>query len=178
MMFFANAGIPMIALTLPPMVLLIIPVILIEFWVARKRIVCETNRRKLVSLTVANLLSTFIGWPIAWILCTIASLLVTSGGEAYGLESPFGIFMSVVVQAPWLVPYEEDLIWMIPVAMVVLMIPFFFVSVFSERWILYFFLKNETRQNIRSLTFRANLWSYAFLIIALITAFLSSSTLG
>jgi hypothetical protein len=41
-----------------------------------------------------------------------------------------------VLSAAWLVPYENQLHWLIPAATLVLLVPYFFVSVLVERWMM------------------------------------------
>jgi hypothetical protein len=164
----ANAGVPMIFLTLPPMIVLLIPVILIEFLAFRNIAATQTIKQKIIGLSVANLFSTFIGWPVAWVILVVLQM-VTGGGGAHGLNSPIGVILSVTQQAPWLIPYESDLYWMIPVAMTVLMIPFYFVSVYSERWILLKLWKKSERKDVVSLSWRAHIYSYLFLLIVVVS---------
>jgi len=159
----ANAGVPMIFLALPPMVVLLIPVILIEFIVFRKTVTNQTTRQKIIGLSIANSFSTFIGWPVAWALL-VALQMVTGGGD-HGLDSPIGIILSVTHQAPWLGTYESDLDWMIPAAMTVLLIPFYFVSVYSERWVLTKLWKKSDNSEIFSFSWRSHLYSYVFLLL-------------
>jgi hypothetical protein len=163
----ANTGVPMIFLTLPPMVVLLIPVILIEVFVAQRRLTGMPRRSLWLGATGANIVSTFIGWPIAWIILVVLQI-VTGGGTVHGLNSPLGVVLSVTLQAPWLIPYESDLYWMVPIAMGVLLVPFYFVSVYSERYILYWLWKKENRANIRSFSWVSNLCSYLFLLLIVI----------
>jgi len=157
----------MIFLTLPPMVVLLIPVILIEEFAGRKRINKVSQKKRLLGITKANIASTFIGWPVAWILMVLVQML-TGGGGPHGLNSPMGAILSVTQQAPWLIPYESDLYWMIPVAMGVLLIPFFFVSVYAERYILNKVWKEEDKTDIRSFSWIAHLYSNGFLFLVVI----------
>jgi hypothetical protein len=53
---------------------------------------------------------------------------------------------------------------MVPTATAVLMIPFFLISVLSEGFILRFFLPARDRKEVRRAVWRANLFSYGFLI--------------
>lgn len=163
----ANAGVPMIFITLPPMVVLIIPVILIEFLIARKTVTNATQQKRWIGITSANLVSTFIGWPVAWIVLVLLQM-ITGGGGAHGLNSPIGVILSVTQQAPWLIPYESDLYWMIPLAMFVLLIPFFFASVFSERLILRLIWKDVSREEITRFSWVGHLYSYAFLFLVVL----------
>ena len=163
---FANAGIPMIVLALPSMVVLLAPVILLEVFASRKLITKERPAHLWTGVTLANIVSTFIGWPIAWALLVLLQMF-TGGGAAHGLDSPIGILLSVTQQAPWLIPYESDLDWMIPVAMGVLLIPFFFVSVYVERLALRVLWKTEDPINIKFFSWKAHLYSYGFLYLIL-----------
>ncbi len=83
----------------------------------------------------------------------------------YGLESPMAVLLAVTLQAPWLVPYEKELYWMVPAAMVVLLVPFFFVSVFFERSVLLRTWKNEEKAAIIAHSWKSHIYSYAFLFI-------------
>ena len=154
----------MIFLALPPMVVLLIPVILLEVFASKKQITKENRKKVWLGVTGANIFSTFIGWPLAWILLVVIQLL-TGGGGAHGLDSPLGVILSVTQQAPWLIPYESDLYWMVPVAMGVLLVPFFFVSIYTERFILRKVWKAEEKDVIRSFSWKAHLYSYGFLLI-------------
>jgi len=163
----ANAGVPMIFLTLPPMVVLILPVILIEFWVARKTVAPVAQSKRWIGILTANLVSTFIGWPLAW--GTLLFLeIVTGGGRAHGLDSPIGAILAVTYQAPWLIPYEEHLYWMIPAAMAFLLIPFFLISVYSERWILRRMWKDTSREEMIRFSWVGHGYSYAFLLLVVL----------
>ena len=163
-MILANAGVPMIFITLPPMVVLIIPVIIIEFLVSRRLISRISPARRWAGIGFANVVSTFIGWPAAWFVLVLLQM-VTGGGGAHGLNSPLGVILSVTQQAPWLIPYEGDLYWMIPVAMFVLLIPFFFASVYFERFMLRWVWKNAYDKEVVRFSWIGNLYSYLFLLL-------------
>lgn len=154
----------MIFLALPPMVVLLVPVILLEVFAAKTKIGKTSPRKVWLGVIGANVFSTFIGWPVAWIVLVMLQL-VTGGSGAHGLDSPLGVILSVTQQAPWLIPYESDLHWMVPVALNVLLVPFFFVSVFTERLILRKSWRNEEESAVNSFVWRANLRSYGFLFL-------------
>jgi hypothetical protein len=163
MNILADAGVPMIFFQLPAMLCGLLPVILAEFFVARKMlIVPPTSAFK--GVAVANLISTIIGFPLLWILLVVVELCV-GGGGAHGLQTIWGRVYAVTVQAPWLIPYESDLKWMIPLAALYLLVPAFFVSVYLERWIYRKFWRDEDRKNIRSFSWVAHYVSYFVLLI-------------
>jgi hypothetical protein len=66
-LFLADAGVPMIFLTFPAMVMLLLPVILLEGWLLRKWLGLETWEAA-KSSTVANIASTLLGVPAAWMV--------------------------------------------------------------------------------------------------------------
>ena len=55
------------------------------------------------------------GVPLAWLVMLVLGL-ITTGGSALGLNSPVKKLVAVTLQAAWLIPYEENLFWMIPCA--------------------------------------------------------------
>lgn len=133
-MILANVGIPMIFWQLPAAAIALLPVSLLEACV-----VCRLLKHRFADTVrhvfVANLFSTFIGIPIAWMAMLVVNL-VTTGGRAHGFDAPFDAFRSIVLQASWLVPYQNDLVWLVPAATIVLLIPYFLASVQAERWFL------------------------------------------
>jgi hypothetical protein len=160
----ADAGIPMLPLIMPVMIVLIIPVIIIEYACRRKLIKVVRRRRIWRGIEAANIFSTFIGWPIAWGLHLILEI-VTGYTTPQNVDTPLQRLGVVTLQAPWLGLYKEDTNWIFPTAMGVLLIPFFFVSVFSERFILMKMWKEEEKVDIVRFSWRSNICSYAFLYL-------------
>jgi hypothetical protein len=125
----ADAGLPMIAWYLPRMWLALVPVILLEAAIGM-RITGLSFRRAAWAATAANCFSTLIGVPLAWIV--LATVELIGFGSAEGLDSFGSRVYAVTVQSPWLIPYEKDLWWMVPIAAVCLAVPFWSISVVSE----------------------------------------------
>jgi len=159
----ADAGVPMIFLQVPAMLLALIPVIAVEVYVARKMLKVSTGQN-IKAVTIANIVSTLAGFPLAWILLVVVEILL-GGGSAYGLDTFWKRVYAVTVQAPWLIPYDKGLNWMIPTAMAYLLIPAFFVSVFVERRICSFFWRDQEKERIRKFSWVAHFASYTVLII-------------
>jgi hypothetical protein len=168
----ANAGVPMIFLTFPGMMKLLIPVILIESYFSKDRIK-ESFFESCWIFGIANFISTVIGIPITWFILVAIEMIVTDGGRAYGLSTLWHKILAVTVQAPWLIPYEKDLHWMIPVAIIVLLIPYFLVSWWSEYIIVKKILTFKDPILLKSTIFRANIISYMFLLVVVIAMGLS-----
>jgi hypothetical protein len=160
----ADVGLPMIFLGFPFMLLAFVPVCLIEMLVFSRRM--KVPFIKLGKpVVVANLVSTLVGYPLSWLLL-LALELLTTRGKAFGLASLWSKVIAVVFQSAWLVPYENDLRWMVPAAGIVGLVPAFFLSIWIESKVLNrfstpptTFLPSDVRQ--------ANLQSYALLLLIL-----------
>lgn len=119
----ANAGVPMIAIVFPEMILSLVPVILIEIAVLIKRL--KINKQKTVLAVVAgNLYSTLFGIPLTWIILVVIQVITGGDRGIYNIGILLRNILSVTWQAPWLMP-SNDLHWQIPAAALFLLIPFF-----------------------------------------------------
>jgi hypothetical protein len=159
----ADAGVPLLFVTFPAMVLALIPVILVETVVVVRMLKLRAWPAA-KPVAVANLASTFVGIPLTWLALVLLEIATTGGGRAYGLDTPRQKFLSVVWQAPWLIPYGTDLSWMIPTASLVLLVPFFFASYWVESWVVSAMLHKHSVGPVKPAVFRANLASYALLV--------------
>jgi hypothetical protein len=164
MSILANIGIPMIFPQFVLMVLAFGPVVLLESALLRRPL-SLSRLSALKGAAVANLWTTLLGVPLAWLVMLIIGI-VSTGGYALGLDSPAKALVAVTLQAAWLIPYEEHLFWMIPAAATVLLIPCFVISVFIERWVLQRRWKATDSTLVRSAVLRANIWSYMLLLAA------------
>ena len=159
----ANAGVPMIFLVMPALGLSIVPIILIEAIYLSKKLELIISRA-IKTATISNLASTIVGIPLTWLLLVLIQML-TGGGGAYGLDTTLGKVLSVTLQAAWLIPYESDLHWMIPVAGLVLLVPFFFASWWSEYFVSKKILKDHSPQKVKVEVRNANIITYALLAL-------------
>jgi hypothetical protein len=158
---YANAGVPMLFLAMPAFLLSLLPIIAIETIYLSKGLKLPLGQ-SLKTVSISNAASTIIGIPLTWFLLVLVQM-VTGGGGAYGINTVMGKVLAVTWQAPWLIPYEEDLNWMIPVAGLVLLIPFFFASWWSE-----YFVSKKLNKSLPSLFIsgkvrNANLITYSLL---------------
>lgn len=161
----ANAGVPMLFLTVPAMIVALVPIIIVEAFIVG-RLLGESAISRAKSVAISNLVSTIVGLPLTW-AALVGLQLISGGGSSYGLETPMQKLLAVTWQAPWLIPYENDLPWMVPAASLALLIPYFFTSYFVEAPIVTHFEHAYSRVQIRTAVFRANLISY--LILAALT---------
>ncbi len=161
----ANVGVPMIFPQFILMVFAFVPVVVIEALLVRKTMGL-TIRGALTDVAIANLWTTLLGVPLAWIVMLVIELVGTAGGTALGMNTPAQMLASVTLQAAWLVPYEQYLVWMIPAAATFLLLPCFVVSLVIERRVLTRRWVGRDRKAVFSAVFRANVWSYVFLFVA------------
>ena len=161
---FANIGVPMLFPQVILMGIAFVPVVLIESFVVRHT-VSLTLPQAVKDVAIANLWTTLLGVPLAWLVMLLLGI-VTTRGYALGLDSPAKMLAAVTLQAAWLIPYEENFFWMIPCAATVLLIPCFVLSVMIERFVLARRWKEVDRRLVFSTVLRANTWSYVFLLIA------------
>lgn len=154
----ANAGIPMLFWQLPVALIALLPIVLVESLVSWP-ILRQPPLRVGLRVLQANALSTFVGIPIAWIGMVVINI-ATTGGGAHGFDTPWAAFRSIVLQASWLVPYEHQLVWLIPAATLVLLVPYFLVSVLAERWLLLRQLPDVDPGRVTRAAWLANVVSY------------------
>jgi hypothetical protein len=159
---FADAGVPLAMVADPMMLIALIPIIVIEGYVIHKSL--RLNIKKSYGCTtISNLVSTVIGIPLTSLVLTLLGIFA-DGGSAYGINSWKGVLMSLVVKATWLDPQEPT--WLITAALMILLIPFFFISWFIEYKISRFYLRKDTAitsREINAAVFKGNLLSYLLL---------------
>lgn len=92
----ADAGVPMLFVTWPGMLLALIPVVAIEALIIRPRLKLAAGDA--VRFTgIANLASTVVGIPLAWLTLVAVELVSTRGGTAFGLYTPWRKLLAVTV---------------------------------------------------------------------------------
>jgi hypothetical protein len=161
-MILANIGVPMLFVQLPYLVVLLLPIIAVEAMVLRRRLSLPF-RETFGGAARANLVSTFAGFPLAW-LAMFALQDSVGGNRAWGLDTAAHRLAAVTLQAAWLIPYEGDLFWMIPAASLVLLVPCFPASVFIEGWQLRRHWPEMMANRVWSAVWLANSLSYALLL--------------
>src|SRR5690242_5623258 len=132
----------MLFVQLPALVITLPCVIAIEAYLCT-RIAQTRLKASFGAAIVANLISTLFGFPLLWGGLLLLELAIGGGGVPKVPEPWLSIY-TVTAQAPWLLPYEDRLYWMVPTAMLVLLVPAFFVSVFIESFIYKRLLRDQT----------------------------------
>jgi hypothetical protein len=122
----------MLFLHIPAILAALPPIIAIEMYVAH-RLLGRSLKKSVGPISAANAASMLLGFPLLWFVGVLCQMLV-GGGGAHGLQTWWQKLYAVTVQAPWLIPYESDLFWMIPAAALVMLIPAFFLPCGWSVW--------------------------------------------
>jgi hypothetical protein len=172
----ADAGLPMIILTLPAMVILLIPTVIVEGLLCRKWLGL-TTWEAMKSNVVANLVSTIIGVPIAWAIMLGVELgtmgLVDRSSTLQNLHSPLANAIFLFLSSAWIGPPEGKNDWLIPAAILALLVPFFFASYGTEYLVMRFMVgvpvggaPNVGYPRVRIAVRNANLITYGAMFVA------------
>jgi hypothetical protein len=166
----ANMGVPIIGVTLPGMVIALLPIIAVETYVLIERL--GLSLWKSVELaSVGNLASTIIGLPVTWLI--LALLLSTAtGGVARDISTARGKFLTVTLDAPWIAPYEtKDMHWMVPAACLTMLVPFFFASWLIEYEVGLWFVDRGKASGLSDAVLIGNLITYGIIagLVGLVT---------
>ncbi len=157
----------MIFLTFPLMLAALIPVILLEVWIAKPLLGTSYGKTTWV-IAVANVASTIVGIPAAWVamfgLELLAGTTISRLVPQKFSEGPVINAVYLILSSAWLAP-GSGLYWAVPVAAMVLLIPSFFASWYIEIFIIDKMVEGDWA-TIRSTGFKANAVSYAFLVLA------------
>ncbi len=150
----ADAGLPMVALYLPPAWLALVPIILIESWYGSRQYKL-TFRRTLFAQATANGFSTLIGIPVTWMLVVLVQFVTVRSGAG----------------PAWLLPDPSKA--SVAAATAVLTILFYLMSVVTEGFVVARFFPEEPRMIIRRWVAQANAITYVLLFALVIGAMLA-----
>ncbi len=109
---YADAGLPMIVLIMPAMVVLLIPIIILEAIVLAKYLQIH-YKSAIFSAGISNIISTIVGIPITWGIL-VGVEMITTGGRGYS-NTWWGNLISVTLQAPWMDPQGRPVLSNSPV---------------------------------------------------------------
>lgn len=155
----ADAGIPMLPVTYPLILLFLLPVIAIEAVYIHRRL--RTGwRNTIVSTAAANTLTMLLGYPMIWCLLTFLEF-----HSSDFLNRTHSALFITILTAAWPTPeYGAD--WQILAAFLVLLLPAFLLSALVEGLLLSRFRWLRSDRPSTSTVWAANALSYCFLAIA------------
>jgi hypothetical protein len=158
---FANAGIPMLALVWPAHWMALVPVIVFEAAMARRIIGLEW-KQGIKASAIANLVSTFLGIPITWLLLLLLEMAVAFFANYLGISGDLSAVLVFPFMAPWLPPTEN--VWHLYAAFVILAVPFCLVSIYIEARVAKRVLAMEDLPILYKWARRSNALSYMALV--------------
>ena len=171
---YANVGVPTLYLLFPQAIFVLIPIIIIEGYIIKRK-TGLTNEKSYETSALMNAISTIVGIPITWFVILMIQFLidylnidsVTNNPTVVdrGIELLFG--------SAWLPPSVEN--WELPAAVLVLLIPFFYMSWYVELFIAKKMLVDIESTLLKKIIFQGNIITYS--LIGLYVSYLLIKTL-
>ncbi len=167
----ADAGIPMIAFSYPIVLLLFLPIVLIEAAYIRSKMM-TTWRTSLIVAGKANLVTTLLGFPLAWVLMFLLEmagwLFLSPLRDNFphfdvALGSVPGRVLLGILSSAWLGPTNSKIA--ITSAFVFLFVPAFVLSGWIEAKMVVADLNPDDFHTVKRTVWKANLLSYLFLAV-------------
>lgn len=159
----ADSFIPTLCLLWPAAWLVLIPVILVEAYVA-VRVLGLSYSNAFKAVGSANLRSTLVGIPVTGLLMAAVQVWTLIAGLG-NLDTTLGHFAVTTLA---LTGETDD--WMIPAVAILHSVPFFFTSVYVERRSMAKHLPEADGANLRRWAWQANLLSYGLIDVGLAVA--------
>ena len=165
-LFFADVGIPMIIIQWPLMLCASVPVIVVEALLIRKWVQLS-YKDAFIGLGKANLVSTLVGIPIAWLtmlaieFAVLFPVSMAADKWHWKMESPIFQVIGFVLGMAWIGPSATN--WIVLTAVALLLIPCFFASVWIERRICVHSWPAADKTKVRRGVYLSNSASYAML---------------
>lgn len=162
-----NAGIPMLGIW-PLSWFALAPVIWIEWMVVRRRpALAQAPVGK--GIAWANVASSIIGVPIAWFAWLFVGRALRDRLVEHPIVTQSERVLEVVLGAAWRPPYTPSTPpWEMPLAVCVLLVPCFLISILFEHWVCRAFWRGVPPRETLTAVIRMNLASYAFLILVVV----------
>ncbi|WP_323795204.1 hypothetical protein [Nisaea sp.] len=155
---WANVGVPIFFLTVPIFAVSLVPIVWFEGAYLSSHMQMRKGEAIWLSL-VANLVSTLVGVPFAWVAVAIVAemgrdMLAPSASSA----------LDYVLDAPWVLPGPGPN-WIFPFAYLVLLVPFFFASWKTEFGVIVLLRRRLDRFALNLHLRNANLITYGMMAV-------------
>ncbi|MGA7885187.1 MAG: hypothetical protein WCA44_05545 [Acidobacteriaceae bacterium] len=161
----ADAGIPMLPVQYPEILLYILPVILIEA-VYLQRQLNTRLRRTMIAVTLVNLVTVALGYPLAWAMYKILDWMFgfppVTTPMFYNLWK-VPVWISMKMFPAW-VGLREGM-WTVLAVWVALLIPSFLLTGLVKAWLVGWYDLLNFKGNTRPAVWMANRYSYFFLSV-------------
>lgn len=171
---YADAGIPLIILVYPAFSLMLPFIIVLEFYILKSHLQ-PLAKNSLKAVIVANLTSTLLGYPLAWLislayqLSTLFFLSLFPNIQNFSEE-----YFLYFTATAWLPPMDNVHPWLFFFTLILGLIPAFYISVYSEYWIVKKILKDiKNTKQLKDVVYTMNKYSYVGLITIIIVWYLA-----
>lgn len=162
----ADAGIPMLPVRYPVILLYLLPVILIETIYLKSQL--NTNvRRTLIAVTGINIVTTGIGYPLMYFLYVGLDQLLhfpEGVGPALTRLGWVPMWMTVQIFPDW--TGLQRSVWVMLVMFLILLLPGYVLTGLVKSWLLHGYDLLNFRGNVKSAVWMATRLSYLFLATA------------
>jgi hypothetical protein len=178
----ADAAVPTLLFIWPASWVLLLAIIPVEYAIARRILALDKGRCFVLSLT-ANAISSAAGIPIAWLVAMAGTLgmeiSVYSLWKNVGSIGWYDLLVKITGQTLFLSPtpiesYFHKCIWTVPIAVLFLLLPYFFASVWIEKLVAQRFVQDKRQAS--NWSWAANSVSYGLMFIVL-SCFLLNNTI-
>lgn len=162
----ADAGIPMLPVKYPEILLFLVPVIVIEAAYLRSELHSRW-RRTLVAVSGMNVLTMGLGYPLAWLLYMWLNQMIGFPMSTVGMYQHLGwvpVWVCTRVMPDWGGVHQT--IWPVLIMFVLLLMPSYLLSGAVKAWIAGLFDLLHSKGDSRQAVWMANRLSYLFLAAA------------
>lgn len=161
----ADAGIPMLPVQYPEILLYILPVVLMET-ISLQRQLKTPMRRTAIAVTLVNLVTVALGYPLAWAMYRMLDWMFGFPPVATPIYTNLWkvpVWISVKMFPAWAGLHEG--VWPVLAVWVALLIPSFLLSGFVKAWLVQWYDLLNFKGNTRPAVWTANRYSYFFLVV-------------
>lgn len=161
----ADAGIPMLPVQYPQILLYIIPIIVIEAVYLRRHLNVKM-RRTVIAVTTVNLVTVGLGYPLTWGMYKALDGVIgfpASPDPVFTRVWQLPMWVAVRLFPSWTGPAQG--IWPVLAVYVLLLLPGFVLSGIVKSWLINWYDLLNFRGNTKMAVLVANRYSYFFLAV-------------
>lgn len=161
----ADAGIPMLPVQYPELLLYILPVIAIEAAYLMRQLKTPM-RRTTMAVTLVNLTTVALGYPLAWAMYKLLDWMFSFPPVSTPMFTNLWrvpVWICLKMFPAWAGLHQE--VWPVLAVWVVLLLPSFLLSGFVKAWLMRLYDLLNFKGNTRPAVWMANRYSYLFLAV-------------
>jgi len=163
---FATSDIPMVSIGLPSLLTLLIPIVIFKNFYFRKQLDADGSGT-FFKIFLSNTFVVIIAYPLSWLLLLGVQIFVDKTFN-FGMENTLEMICTVLFRSAWVSHSTNNFSWMVPMAGIIGLIPFYFISIFTETKILKYFFVEYEKKEIKTFVWKANTIVFSFFLALLI----------